>query len=138
MTPDDLLNELEATGALEARPDLLRWSLVAAARLLSSKLPPTVVAALDTAERHLRGTATDTELEAARVHSWHLADTPGGQVTDPDVAAIRAAICALYPEIDDPFETTRFFFSMSVLCDGPVAQQLALLESLKSQIEDSD
>jgi hypothetical protein len=118
------LAELERS--IEAHPDRTQRFLIKAARLLPS-LPGPAVQALEVAERFHAGTVEADDLEAARVSCWDLCDTGEGRGTTPEVAAVRAAICALFPSLDDPFETVCFFFDMSRLTGDPVSEPLDLL-----------
>ena len=124
-----MLDAIESLAVpIETHPDRVQWFLIKAARLIPG-LPDTAIRALEVAERFLGGSAGNRDLEGARVSCWHLCNTPGGEVSSPDVAALRAAICALYPKLDDPLETVRFFFGMSQLSGGPVPEQLELLRT---------
>ena len=72
-------------------------------------LPAPVRSALEVASRYREGAATDTELEKARVAAWDSLGDRSLEIDRPDVAAVRAAICALYPTIDDVYETLHAF-----------------------------
>ena len=120
---------VELQDRIEASPSQTQQFLIQAARLLSGRLPKPAIAALDIAERFHRGDASLTELEAARVQCWNLCNTPGGAIDSPDVAALRAAICALYPRLDEPYDVVSFFLGLSERCRGPIAEQVRLLRS---------
>jgi histidine triad (HIT) family protein len=122
----DILGSLERP--IQTHPDQVQQFLLKAARLLSG-LPHPALRALEIAERFHRGSAGAGELEAARLSCWHLCDTPASQLDSPEVAALRAAICALYPSLEEPFETVCFFFDMSERCRGPISEQLELLRT---------
>ena len=111
--------------SIRAHPAKIQSFLIKATRLLPD-LPSQAVHAVDVAEQYHQNLADAAALTAERVKCWQLSGRPESEI-GADAAALRAAICALYPTLDAPFETVRFFFEMSSRCNGPVSEQLDLL-----------
>jgi hypothetical protein len=82
----------------------------------------------------LDGVGNADALVAARVACWHYLDSHGGsvQILDQEHAAMRAAICVLYPapdSDDSSADIVRWFAAMFERLDVPSAAINRLMES---------
>lgn len=114
---DLLLSEIEARGqscdrrCLELIDDCLD--------LISHKLPEVGVAGHRVLKGYLGDAKGEASLAKARIECWSYLDTLGEKkhdLSDPQVCAIRAVICGLYPldsvDREDLVDYLGFFFEL--------------------------
>ena len=129
-----LIDAIEDAGPLEEhRADWVKFML-ASAELIAERLPDVGRAALETARRFWNGQADAQELEDARVRSWKYLEARGvgTSLDEPDVCALRAVICLLYPDTGgvDFFDLVHFFVEVTQKVTDIGREQCALLRSI--------
>lgn len=110
----DTLNEIEMAGGLTAgSDDATRFMIEACERMA---LPDYARESLDVAARFLNNEASAQALEAVQVRCWESIKGRDLNFADPNVAAIRAVICTLYPrdQVTDLFTTLTVFRDLAV------------------------
>jgi hypothetical protein len=119
MDYQDTLEEIELRADLDHEFDSIAKFMIGICRSL--QLSPTGREALKVATRYLDGAASDQELERIRVACWNSIEGRNCDLTDPEVAATRAIICATYPRgwPDDKFSGLDAFedFAMAAGVD---------------------
>ncbi len=91
----DVLDALDASLALDSRADRCCLFMIEMCQGLT--LPDSVVACLEVGAKYWRKQATARELTEAREAAWRSIEGRDRETREPAVAAVRAAICALFP-----------------------------------------
>jgi hypothetical protein len=105
--PLDLLDDLDLAGAAGAAR---AWVFMRrGVQLIPRPLAQVAHEAVAVAAAYRQGTASEADLVAAREQCWTYMGGRSCEFDDPDVNAMRAVICILFPAIDDPFETLGAF-----------------------------
>ena len=110
----DTLNDIEMAGGLTVGVDnAMRFMIEACSRLA---LPEYAKESLEVAARYVKNQASAGELETVLARCWRSIEGRSSEFNDPNVAAIRAVICALYPRErqTDLFTTLGFFYDCAV------------------------
>lgn len=104
MTWEEVLVQLKRNCGRFAEKERARTAMVRCVDFIPRRLPEVVMQALRTAKDFGQGRASEAELERARVACWQHLRPHDCDFADPDVCAVRAAICALFPVVDEPFD----------------------------------
>lgn len=105
----DTLEEIELRTDLNHEFDSSTKFMIGICRSL--QLSPIGREALEVATRYLDGVVSDQELKRIRVACWNSIKGRDSDLTDPEVAATRAILCATYPRgwSDDKFSVLSAF-----------------------------
>jgi hypothetical protein len=108
--------------------------MLAACQMLASLLPPTAEEWLQVAARYRHNQATSEDLERVRVAAWDFLGKDSCNFESPDVLAVRAVICLLFPDDyeggEQWFETVQFFLDVSNGAADHKREQSVLLRQL--------
>jgi hypothetical protein len=117
--PYDFLDDINP----DAHSGEVRPFMLTVCDRLVSRLPAEVLNGLEAARRFQFGSCDATELESARVACWNYLGNRSCEFQDPDVNAVRAVICAMYPDSEDAFHTIHVFLDFVIaagLAEGDV------------------
>ncbi len=108
--------------------------MLAASRLLLPLLPRAAEEWFQVAERYRRKHADAADLERVRVAAWDFLGKDSCSFESPNVLAVRAVICLLFPDDyeggDQWFETVHFFLDVSNDAADHQREQCKLLRQL--------
>jgi hypothetical protein len=108
--------------------------MLAASRLLAPLLPPAAKEWLQVAEQYGERQATAADLERVRVAAWDYLGKDSCNFESPNVLAVRAVICLLFPDDyehgEQWFETVHFFLDVSNDAANHQREQSELLLNL--------
>ena len=110
----DTLNDIEMAGGLTAGFDNAMRFMIEACNKMA--LPDHAKESLAVATRYVNNDASVEDLKTVRVRCWQSIKGRDCEFADPEVAAIRAVICTLFPRRQDAdlFETLSFFEDVAV------------------------
>jgi hypothetical protein len=125
------MDELDERGPLEEHSRCLRSFMLTICALLTEHLPPRSAHWLALANAYGNGAASDEDLKAAQVEAWTHLGPHRYDFSRPDVNAIRAVICTLFPDGPDPhlFENMLFFFEFCAAAGVDREEQHRLLQA---------
>ena len=131
----DPIDELERIGhmvCLASYTGLLREFMLRSSRDFKF-LPVEATEWLSVAMAYADGDTDAAELESARIAAWQSVAGRDWDTSQPEVAAVRAVICAMFPEFgEDPFETISWFIDFSNRHEDHAKTQAHLLSELFS------
>lgn len=126
--PYELLSDLDLNRAVTANSKAVVTFMFAACRGLVPALPPIVVDGLAEAHSFHFGATSAEALEKARVACWNFLGRTSSDFQDPVVCRVRAALCTMYPERDDPFDVLNNFLGFAIGGGVPEAEILVLMK----------
>lgn len=96
----DLIEERFDLGRTDANNDLCAQAMIGtaidASYLVPIPLPPEALAALNSAERYLKGELSSNELTQVRIGLWTYLGNRSCDFDDPNVNAVRLVLCATF------------------------------------------
>jgi hypothetical protein len=96
---------------------------------LANRLPVAATSALRVAHEFKQASSDIPEVVAARVACWDCLGDRSCDFQDPEVSAVRAVICTLFPVSDDAIETTHNFLDFAISAGLPEQQLLAIMQA---------
>ncbi len=124
---DEVLDRLERECARFVEVELARTVMMRGIDLIPGSLPNIAKEALKAAATFQRGRASEAELERVRVACWDHLGSRDCEFSDPEVCAMRAVICALFPVIEDPAESLGLFLDLAQSAGATDSDLSALL-----------
>ena len=119
--PYDLLEDIDLEPPQDCASEVRSFMLDICSRL-AQRMPAVAASSLSVGRDFLSGACDVVALEAARVACWnHLGDR-SCEFGDPDVNAVRAVICTLFPDSDDTFDTLHNFLDFAIGAGLPESQ----------------
>lgn len=130
--PFELLYILEGKICFSDHSDRWYSFMMACCQLISNKLPEIAHHWLHVAQDYRKGLVSINDLVAARVEAWRFLEPNSNNFSLPEVNAIRAVICLMFPESeqDDWFATLDVFLDFTNAVEEHEAEQSAILREL--------
>ena len=127
--PYDLLDELDFGGVPTDHEVHVRLFMLAVCDQISDLLPDVALAGVNASRAFQAGTLDAGSLVAARVACWNVLGSRSRDFRDPAVCRVRAAICTMFTEPHDPFDSVHNFLDFASRGGVVDSVLLALLAS---------
>lgn len=129
--PYDFLDEIDSNPPPDYASRIRPFMLAICDRIVDSW--PTVAAdGLAIARRFPSDTCSVSHLQSARVACWNYLGSRSCDFEDTEVNAVRAAICTLYPDSAEPFDTIQNFLDFAI---GAGLAELELLAVMRTHFD---